>query len=160
MHKCNTIFFSFSPLNLINFLLTPTHTPPPINFTKKLVNEIECCFFFHHVFFSTIGDVIPADGILFEYNELRIDESSMTGESDLVAKSTDKDITMFAGMFKKKISFMKFFQAEKFFFFIVITICFQRFGLMFVICVCVSIKYFIIIIMIFISKNPPPPPAY
>ncbi|XP_027201973.2 plasma membrane calcium-transporting ATPase 2-like [Dermatophagoides pteronyssinus] len=43
------------------------------------------------------GDVIPADGILFEYNELRIDESSMTGESDLVAKSTDKDITMFAG---------------------------------------------------------------
>ncbi|XP_046911499.2 plasma membrane calcium-transporting ATPase 2 isoform X1 [Dermatophagoides farinae] len=43
------------------------------------------------------GDVIPADGILFEYNELKIDESSMTGESDLVAKRTDKDITLFAG---------------------------------------------------------------
>ena len=123
--------------------------------------------FFSSCFFSTIGDVIPADGILFEYNELRIDESSMTGESDLVAKSTDKDITMFAGMFfilfHTKFFIYEIFpnqKKKKFFFFIVITICFQRFGLMFVICVCVSIKYFIIIIMIFISKNPPPPPAY
>lgn len=71
------------------------------NFSLLLMCGV-CVFFsfrFTFSFFLIIGDVIPADGILFEYNELKIDESSMTGESDLVAKRTDKDITLFAGMF-------------------------------------------------------------
>jgi Ca2+ transporting ATPase len=32
------------------------------------------------------GDMIPADGLLVQNNDLRIDESSLTGESDLVKK--------------------------------------------------------------------------
>merc|ERR1719209_712904 len=37
------------------------------------------------------GDKIPADGILLRSSELRVDESSMTGENDLVKKSVEKD---------------------------------------------------------------------
>lgn len=44
-----------------------------------------------------IGDVIPADGILFESNELKIDESSLTGESDLVNKSLTADPVLYSG---------------------------------------------------------------
>lgn len=44
-----------------------------------------------------IGDVIPADGILFESNELKIDESSLTGESDLVNKSLAADPVLYSG---------------------------------------------------------------
>ena len=34
------------------------------------------------------GNIIPADGLMVEGNEIRIDESSMTGETDLCLKST------------------------------------------------------------------------
>ncbi|XP_065742690.1 plasma membrane calcium-transporting ATPase 1 isoform X5 [Phocoena phocoena] len=37
------------------------------------------------------GDLLPADGILIQGNDLKIDESSLTGESDHVRKSLDKD---------------------------------------------------------------------
>ena len=37
------------------------------------------------------GDKIPADGILLRSSELLVDESSMTGENDLVKKSVEKD---------------------------------------------------------------------
>lgn len=43
------------------------------------------------------GDIIPADGILLECNELKIDESTMTGESDLVTKQLDRNIILYAG---------------------------------------------------------------
>lgn len=43
------------------------------------------------------GDVIPADGIIFECNELKIDESSLTGESDLVTKGMITDPMLFSG---------------------------------------------------------------
>ncbi|KAH9404998.1 hypothetical protein TYRP_000832, partial [Tyrophagus putrescentiae] len=43
------------------------------------------------------GDIIPADGILFECNELKIDESSLTGESDLVVKSLTADPVILSG---------------------------------------------------------------
>lgn len=39
--------------------------------------------------------MIPADGVLIQSNELKVDESSFTGESDLVHKSTDKDVLVF-----------------------------------------------------------------
>ncbi|XP_067880287.1 plasma membrane calcium-transporting ATPase 3-like isoform X6 [Heterodontus francisci] len=43
------------------------------------------------------GDLIPADGILIQGNDLQIDESSLTGESDHVCKSADKDPMLLAG---------------------------------------------------------------
>ncbi|KAF1323097.1 Calcium-translocating p-type atpase, pmca-type, partial [Globisporangium splendens] len=33
-----------------------------------------------------LGDIIPADGIVFDEKELKLDESAMTGESDLMVK--------------------------------------------------------------------------
>jgi P-type E1-E2 ATPase len=32
------------------------------------------------------GDLLPADGILIQGNDLKIDESSLTGESDHISK--------------------------------------------------------------------------
>ena len=32
------------------------------------------------------GDILPADGLLVQNNDLKVDESSLTGESDLVKK--------------------------------------------------------------------------
>ncbi|XP_069315851.1 plasma membrane calcium-transporting ATPase 4 isoform X1 [Eulemur rufifrons] len=43
------------------------------------------------------GDLLPADGILIQGNDLKIDESSLTGESDHVKKSLDKDIMLLSG---------------------------------------------------------------
>lgn len=43
------------------------------------------------------GDQICADGVLIEAQELAIDESSMTGESDLVKKTHDGDPFMLSG---------------------------------------------------------------
>uniref|UniRef100_A0A3P9MN18 Calcium-transporting ATPase n=1 Tax=Oryzias latipes TaxID=8090 RepID=A0A3P9MN18_ORYLA len=43
------------------------------------------------------GDLLPADGILIQGNDLKIDESSLTGESDHVRKSVDKDPMLLSG---------------------------------------------------------------
>ncbi|CAG7817501.1 unnamed protein product [Allacma fusca] len=43
------------------------------------------------------GDLIPADGILVSGNDLRIDESSLTGESDHVQKGEHDDPMILAG---------------------------------------------------------------
>uniref|UniRef100_A0A3B3ZPZ8 Calcium-transporting ATPase n=1 Tax=Periophthalmus magnuspinnatus TaxID=409849 RepID=A0A3B3ZPZ8_9GOBI len=43
------------------------------------------------------GDLLPADGILIQGNDLKIDESSLTGESDHVKKSADKDPMLLSG---------------------------------------------------------------
>uniref|UniRef100_A0A8C9J976 Calcium-transporting ATPase n=1 Tax=Panthera tigris altaica TaxID=74533 RepID=A0A8C9J976_PANTA len=43
------------------------------------------------------GDLLPADGILIQENDLKIDESSLTGESDHVKKSLDKDPLLLSG---------------------------------------------------------------
>ncbi|ETE61179.1 Plasma membrane calcium-transporting ATPase 1, partial [Ophiophagus hannah] len=40
------------------------------------------------------GDLLPADGVLIQGNDLKIDESSLTGESDLVKKVLDRDLMM------------------------------------------------------------------
>lgn len=45
------------------------------------------------------GDLLPADGILVQGNDLKIDESSLTGESDHVRKSVDKDPMLLSGLF-------------------------------------------------------------
>ncbi|XP_058252253.1 plasma membrane calcium-transporting ATPase 1b [Hemibagrus wyckioides] len=43
------------------------------------------------------GDLLPADGILIQGNDLKIDESSLTGESDHVRKTLDKDPILLSG---------------------------------------------------------------
>uniref|UniRef100_A0A9J8C5A9 Calcium-transporting ATPase n=1 Tax=Cyprinus carpio carpio TaxID=630221 RepID=A0A9J8C5A9_CYPCA len=43
------------------------------------------------------GDLLPADGVLIQGNDLKIDESALTGESDHVRKSADKDPMLLSG---------------------------------------------------------------
>ncbi|XP_078098314.1 plasma membrane calcium-transporting ATPase 1-like isoform X6 [Mustelus asterias] len=43
------------------------------------------------------GDLLPADGVLIQGNDLKIDESSLTGESDHVKKSMEKDPMLLSG---------------------------------------------------------------
>uniref|UniRef100_A0A183BHI8 Calcium-transporting ATPase n=1 Tax=Globodera pallida TaxID=36090 RepID=A0A183BHI8_GLOPA len=45
------------------------------------------------------GDLIPADGILLQSNDLKIDESSLTGESDHVNKSVEDDPVLLSGTY-------------------------------------------------------------
>ncbi|XP_075583305.1 plasma membrane calcium-transporting ATPase 1 isoform X11 [Pelecanus crispus] len=42
-------------------------------------------------------DLLPADGVLIQGNDLKIDESSLTGESDHVKKSLDRDPMLLSG---------------------------------------------------------------
>ncbi|VDN55865.1 unnamed protein product [Dracunculus medinensis] len=43
------------------------------------------------------GDLLPADGILIQSNDLKIDESSLTGESDLIKKTPETDPVLLSG---------------------------------------------------------------
>ncbi|KAF5892516.1 plasma membrane calcium-transporting ATPase 1-like [Clarias magur] len=43
------------------------------------------------------GDLLPADGVLIQGNDLKVDESSLTGESDHVRKALDKDPMLLSG---------------------------------------------------------------
>ncbi|CCD65358.1 Calcium-transporting ATPase [Caenorhabditis elegans] len=43
------------------------------------------------------GDLLPADGLLIQSNDLKIDESSLTGESDLIRKSEEFDPVLLSG---------------------------------------------------------------
>ena len=43
------------------------------------------------------GDCLPADGLIIQSNDLRIDESSLTGESDLISKSVHNDPFLLSG---------------------------------------------------------------
>uniref|UniRef100_A0A1A7XME8 Calcium-transporting ATPase n=2 Tax=Iconisemion striatum TaxID=60296 RepID=A0A1A7XME8_9TELE len=47
-----------------------------------------------HIYY---GDLLPADGILIHGNDLKLDESSLTGESDQVRKSLEKDPMLLSG---------------------------------------------------------------
>lgn len=46
---------------------------------------------------SVAGDLLPADGVLIQGNDLKIDESSLTGESDHVKKAADRDPMLLSG---------------------------------------------------------------
>lgn len=46
------------------------------------------------------GDLLPADGVLIQGNDLKIDESSLTGESDHVKKTQEKDPMLLSGNVK------------------------------------------------------------
>ena len=43
------------------------------------------------------GDLLPADGLVVQSNDLKIDESSLTGESDLIKKHENKDPFLLSG---------------------------------------------------------------
>ena len=43
------------------------------------------------------GDLLPADGLLLEGNDVKVDESSLTGETDLVKKTSTTDIVLLSG---------------------------------------------------------------
>ncbi|CAG9540225.1 unnamed protein product [Cercopithifilaria johnstoni] len=43
------------------------------------------------------GDLLPADGLLIQSNDLKVDESSLTGESDLIRKSVESDPVLLSG---------------------------------------------------------------
>lgn len=43
------------------------------------------------------GDLLPADGIIIQSNDLKIDESTLTGESDHVKKGELTDPMLFSG---------------------------------------------------------------
>nr|CAD7439799.1 unnamed protein product [Timema bartmani] len=45
------------------------------------------------------GDLLPADGILFQSNDLKVDESSLTGESDHVKKGEEVDPMLLSGTY-------------------------------------------------------------
>uniref|UniRef100_A0A915AW34 Calcium-transporting ATPase n=1 Tax=Parascaris univalens TaxID=6257 RepID=A0A915AW34_PARUN len=45
------------------------------------------------------GDLFPADGFLLQGNDLKVDESSLTGESDLISKSTQCDPVLLSGTY-------------------------------------------------------------
>lgn len=62
------------------------------------VELLYSCLQFSILMLFVLGDLLPADGILIQGNDLKIDESSLTGESDHVKKSLDKDPLLLSGM--------------------------------------------------------------
>ena len=43
------------------------------------------------------GDLLPADGVIIQCNDLKVDESSLTGESDHVKKGENTDPMLLSG---------------------------------------------------------------
>ncbi len=43
------------------------------------------------------GDLLPSDGIIMQSNDLKVDESSLTGESDHVKKGVEVDPMVLSG---------------------------------------------------------------
>ncbi len=60
-----------------------------INVKELVVGDI-CCIKY--------GDLIPADGLVIQSSDLKIDESSLTGETDLVKKQETENIILLSGM--------------------------------------------------------------
>lgn len=45
------------------------------------------------------GDMLPADGFVIYSNDLRVDESALTGETDLVRKGENYELCLFSGSY-------------------------------------------------------------
>ena len=56
-----------------------------------------CLLMVVFLFFLIAGDLLPADGIVIQSNDLKIDESSLTGESDHVKKGEATDPMLLSG---------------------------------------------------------------
>lgn len=63
--------------------------------TSSVISKLKMCL---HV----SGDLLPADGVLIQGNDLKIDESSLTGESDHVKKTQEKDPMLLSGNIKTR----------------------------------------------------------
>jgi P-type E1-E2 ATPase len=50
-----------------------------------------------NIYVSFPGDLLPADGVVIQSNDLKIDESSLTGESDHVKKGENVDPILLSG---------------------------------------------------------------
>ena len=50
-----------------------------------------------HAVCCTVGDLIPADAVVLQCNDLKTDESALTGESDLMKKSPTTDPQLLSG---------------------------------------------------------------
>jgi len=68
-------------LAVINFLCNQS------SLTKQRSATINCC----------TGDLLPVDGIVLQCNDLKVDESSLTGESDHVKKGENIDPVLLSG---------------------------------------------------------------
>ena len=55
------------------------------------------------------GDLLPADGLVIQSNDLKIDESSLTGESDLISKNIHKNPFLLSGIFNRLIGSLFFY---------------------------------------------------
>ena len=63
------------------------------NFSRVIYRSIlqyTACMF-------SLGDLLPADGIVIQSNDLKVDESSLTGESDHVKKGEASDPVLYSG---------------------------------------------------------------
>ncbi|CAF2314056.1 unnamed protein product [Rotaria sp. Silwood2] len=47
--------------------------------------------------FIKYGDLLPADGVIVQSSDLKIDESSLTGETDLIKKGENEDVGLLSG---------------------------------------------------------------
>ncbi|CAF0917329.1 unnamed protein product [Rotaria sordida] len=47
--------------------------------------------------FIKSGDFLPADGLIVQANDLKVDQSSITGETDLIKKNQNEDVALFSG---------------------------------------------------------------
>ena len=62
------------------------------------INSLNC-----FDFYLIIGDLLPADGIIIQSNDLKLDESSLTGESDAIKKGLDRDPMLLSGKMNKRV---------------------------------------------------------
>lgn len=51
------------------------------------------------VCFIKYGDIVPADGLIIQSNDIKVDESSLTGETNLVKKNETKNIVLLSGTY-------------------------------------------------------------
>lgn len=56
----------------------------------------------------SLGDLLPTDGVLIQSNDLKIDESSLTGESDHIKKSVEHDPMLLSGTHGKYFTYKIF----------------------------------------------------
>ncbi len=54
--------------------------------------------YLHVYMFFVSGDLLPTDGVVIQSNDLKVDESSLTGESDHVKKGEVRDPIVLSGM--------------------------------------------------------------
>ncbi len=58
------------------------------------LKQRQCCSIY---VLLPLGDLLPADGIIIQSNDLKVDESSLTGESDHVKKGEINDPMLLSG---------------------------------------------------------------